>query len=209
MGVCTVQKRLYRSQRDHIIAGIASGLGDYFDVDPTIIRLVMVLLVFPGGAGLFLYLVGWVIIPPEPGQNEVPTTMFARSEALRRKVLRGAKHVEARLQKHKDADDAESVVDNATEDPGQDVSSSVTQSENTDAITHSEEFDEELAVGGPPDTSEEDERARRQRLGGILLIGVGFLFVLRNLFPWFSLGDLFPVFIIGLGVVLILRGLSE
>lgn len=200
-----VQKRLYRSQRDHIIAGIASGLGEYFDVDPTIIRLIMVLLVFPGGAGLFLYLVGWVIIPPEPGQNEEPTTMFAKSEALRRKVLRGAKQVEARLQKHKEVDDAEPRADDTAEGP------TARESDLTEQRADEQEDidDEELAVGGPPDTTEEDERARRQRLGGVLLIGIGLLYVLRNLFPWFSLGDLFPVFIIGLGVVLILRGLSE
>jgi phage shock protein C len=209
-----VQKRLFRSRRDHIIAGIAGGLGEYFDVDPTIVRLVMLLLVFPGGAGFLLYIIGWVIIPPEPGHDVEPTTMFAKSEALRRRVLHGAKQVEARLQGKKDDDSSESPPVEGeptapTEDSIVEDSTVVDPTHKIDEIVDPQDDSDEEAVGGPPDTSEEDERARRQRFGGFVLIGVGFLFVLRNVFPWISFGDMWPVFIIGLGVLLILRGLSE
>jgi phage shock protein PspC (stress-responsive transcriptional regulator) len=60
-------KRLYRSRKDRMIAGVAGGLAEYFDVDPTIIRLVWALLLIPGGLpGLLPYIVCWIIIPEEP-----------------------------------------------------------------------------------------------------------------------------------------------
>jgi len=53
-----------------MIAGVCGGLGDYFNVDPTIIRVIAVLLLLPGGfPGLVPYLVLWVIIPQSPEQK--------------------------------------------------------------------------------------------------------------------------------------------
>ena len=61
-------KKLYRSRTDRKIAGICGGLGEYFDVDPTIFRLCAV--VFGLGTGIlpFLigYIIGWFIIPERP-----------------------------------------------------------------------------------------------------------------------------------------------
>ena len=58
-------KRLYRSQSNRLIGGICGGLGDYFDVDPVLVRLVWLILILFGGIGLLLYLVGWLIIPED------------------------------------------------------------------------------------------------------------------------------------------------
>ena len=49
-----------------MIAGVCAGLGDYFELDPTLIRLGAVLMVVLAGAGILAYIVGWIIIPPEP-----------------------------------------------------------------------------------------------------------------------------------------------
>ncbi len=59
-------KRLYRSRGEKIIGGVCMGLARYFDVDVTLVRLVWVLTVIFGGAGLLAYLIAWVIIPEEP-----------------------------------------------------------------------------------------------------------------------------------------------
>ncbi len=56
--------RLYRNKEEGKIAGICAGLGDYFEIDPVIIRLVFLLALFLGG-GLIVYLIAWVIIPEE------------------------------------------------------------------------------------------------------------------------------------------------
>ena len=55
-------KKLYRSKTDCKIAGICSGIGDYFEIDPVIIRLIFLLALFLG-PGLIVYIIGWIIIP--------------------------------------------------------------------------------------------------------------------------------------------------
>jgi phage shock protein C len=61
-----MEKKLYRSRTNSMIAGICGGLGEYLSVDPTILRVVAVLLIFADGIGLLAYLVGWIIIPRHP-----------------------------------------------------------------------------------------------------------------------------------------------
>jgi len=56
-------KRLFRNNHDKQIAGICSGLGDYFDKDPIIFRIIFLASIFTGGLGVLAYLVGWCIIP--------------------------------------------------------------------------------------------------------------------------------------------------
>ena len=60
--------RLYRSKRDVMTCGVCGGIAEYFDIDPTIVRLVAVVLVFGWGSGLIAYLVGAIIIPKNPYQ---------------------------------------------------------------------------------------------------------------------------------------------
>lgn len=59
-------RRLYRSDRDRILGGVAGGIAEYFDVDPTLVRLVWVLLGLAGGSGILAYIIAWIIIPEEP-----------------------------------------------------------------------------------------------------------------------------------------------
>jgi len=62
-------KRLYRSRESKILAGVCAGLGDYFNIDPVIIRLLWVILTIAGGAGVLIYIIAWIIIPEEPVSN--------------------------------------------------------------------------------------------------------------------------------------------
>lgn len=64
-----MMKRLYRNKSDVMIAGVCSGMAKYFDVDPTAIRLAFVLLLFVGFGGLWIYLVLWIIMPLDPGEE--------------------------------------------------------------------------------------------------------------------------------------------
>ena len=57
-------KRLYRSKDNSVLCGVCGGIGDYLNVDPTIIRLLCLLLGFTG-SGLIAYIVAAVIIPEE------------------------------------------------------------------------------------------------------------------------------------------------
>jgi phage shock protein C len=61
---------LRRSKTDRVLFGVSGGLGRYLGIDPIIIRIAFVLLVFFGGSGLLLYLIGLVVIPEErPGEH--------------------------------------------------------------------------------------------------------------------------------------------
>jgi phage shock protein C len=79
-----MQRRIYRSRTNSMAAGICGGLGEYLNVDPTIIRVVAVLLIFAKGIGLLAYLVGWIIIPrrPEMEAEAVPPQRSERSQLL-------------------------------------------------------------------------------------------------------------------------------
>lgn len=59
-------RRLYRSSRDKMLAGVAAGMADYFEVDPTIVRILWVLSFFAGGVTLVLYVILALVIPVEP-----------------------------------------------------------------------------------------------------------------------------------------------
>ncbi len=59
-------KKLYRSRTNKIFAGVCGGIGEFFDVDPTLIRLLWVLItIFSMGLGIILYVVAWIITPLE------------------------------------------------------------------------------------------------------------------------------------------------
>ncbi len=62
----SVEKRLYRSRTEKTIAGVCGGLGEYFGIDPTFIRVIAVLLIFADGLGLIAYLIAWLVMPKQP-----------------------------------------------------------------------------------------------------------------------------------------------
>jgi phage shock protein C len=64
-------KRLYRSRDERMVAGVCGGIGEYFGVDPTVIRLLFALSVFFGfGAGLLVYLILMLVVPEEPQASD-------------------------------------------------------------------------------------------------------------------------------------------
>ena len=59
-------KKFYRSRTDSKIAGVCGGLGSYFDIDSTWVRLLFVLFFILGGSALLIYIILWVIAPLAP-----------------------------------------------------------------------------------------------------------------------------------------------
>ncbi len=59
-------KKLYRSRRDKLIAGVCGGLANYFEMDPTWVRIIFLLFFFMGGSAMLVYLVMWLVVPIEP-----------------------------------------------------------------------------------------------------------------------------------------------
>jgi len=127
--------RIYRSSTNKVIAGVCGGLGEYFDIDPTLIRLIAVVAALAGaGMPILIYLLGWIIMPQRfPGDPEV----------------------------------------------------------------------ENVAQMQP--TSRTSDSNLRTYLPGLILVGLGVIFLMREYFYWFSFGDVWPLLLVGIGLYLILR----
>ena len=59
-------KRLYRSRTDRRIWGVCGGLAKYFDIDPTIVRVIAIASLFVGTLGFWIYIIATIIVPLEP-----------------------------------------------------------------------------------------------------------------------------------------------
>jgi phage shock protein C len=59
-------RRLYRSRKNRKVAGVCGGLAEYLNTDPTVIRVLFIVLTVMGGAGGVIYLAMWLIVPEEP-----------------------------------------------------------------------------------------------------------------------------------------------
>ena len=59
-------KRLYRSSKDKMVAGVCGGLGEYFGIDPVLPRIIFVILLLPGGLpGFVPYVILWLLVPKD------------------------------------------------------------------------------------------------------------------------------------------------
>lgn len=64
-----MEKKLTRSRDQKVIAGVAGGLGKYLDIDPIILRIIMVIFTLFEGIGILVYIVMWIVIPEEAYEN--------------------------------------------------------------------------------------------------------------------------------------------
>jgi phage shock protein PspC (stress-responsive transcriptional regulator) len=62
-------KRLYRSGNDRILGGVCGGIGEYFGLDPVLVRLGWIIFSIIFGAGILAYLIAWIIIPRNPAHQ--------------------------------------------------------------------------------------------------------------------------------------------
>ncbi len=69
-----MEKRLHRSSRDRILGGVCAGLGEYFDIDPVLVRVVFVLLALAQGIGFLIYVILWIVMPKESEVGAPPET---------------------------------------------------------------------------------------------------------------------------------------
>ncbi len=142
--------RLYRSRKSRVIAGVAGGLAEYFDVDVALVRILWVLAIFVGGGGILAYLVAWIVIPDEEA------------------VVRGAPG-EKRAAAEKNAEAAESSSTSGD-------TAGLTQGEGLEGErTAVERIEKEYSL-----QEEELARARRRRNAGLLLVGLGLFFLARQ-----------------------------
>lgn len=59
----TMSKKIYKSQNDRMICGVCGGIAQYFNIDPTIVRLIFAFLGLSGGSGILFYIIAAIVIP--------------------------------------------------------------------------------------------------------------------------------------------------
>jgi phage shock protein PspC (stress-responsive transcriptional regulator) len=64
-------QRLRRPLHDRMVAGVAAAIADYLDVDVTLVRIVIAVLTIAGGAGVAVYIAGWLLIPEEGSDHSI------------------------------------------------------------------------------------------------------------------------------------------
>jgi phage shock protein PspC (stress-responsive transcriptional regulator) len=71
-----MERRLYRSRKNRVFAGVAGGLGEYFDIDPVFVRVIFVVATLAGASGLLAYIILWIVVPKErlPFETTASTT---------------------------------------------------------------------------------------------------------------------------------------
>lgn len=61
-----MKKHLYKSRSNRTLCGVCGGIGEYFDIDPTIIRILWIIFTFAGGSGILAYIICALIMSNEP-----------------------------------------------------------------------------------------------------------------------------------------------
>ncbi|MCL0095021.1 PspC domain-containing protein [Dehalococcoidia bacterium] len=154
-----MEKRLYRSRSDRVIWGGVWGLARHLNVDLTLVRLVMVLLVFANGLGILIYIIMAVIVPLEGSKTTEPKeTMRENGEEIKKTAGELGEEIRSTFgEEQAEAKDGEGIY-----------------------------------------------RWRRELIGTVLIVaGLAFLVENFNLF-WFDLIRLWPLLLVGAGLLFIL-----
>ncbi|HEX2185914.1 MAG TPA: PspC domain-containing protein [Chloroflexota bacterium] len=221
-------RRLTRSSRDRMWAGVAGGLGEYFDVDPVLVRLIWVAAaVFTGGLAIPVYILFWIIMPRDdqaprgaPGNwhawsQDFQTETRRIAEEARRLADDVAQQVQTgwRTDEPGRAKEEASVETPGSAEPARAARESAPDAEAGPATIKGSRSSESAAP--PPSWSawettpmvHHDRESGRQRVAGVILVGLGLLFLAHQLgllrpIPWHLV---WPLILVAAGVGLLLK----
>ena len=93
-------ERFYRSEKDRVIGGVCGGIAYFFSVDPSLIRLIFILVTIFGGSGILLYLILWIIIPSESSVTPISqSSMRENVDEIKEKAQKFAEDIKVSSQK--------------------------------------------------------------------------------------------------------------
>ncbi len=184
-----MKKKLYRSKKDKIIGGVCGGFGEYFDIDPIIFRIAWVAILFAGiFPGLIAYIIAWIIIQQNPSQT-------INSPEGERK------------------NDNACLPENL---PQQQTLENISTTTVTDDLKQPEQPSFQLL--SPQIQNETEEKkvvidnnkpvkgdAKSDLMTGVILVVIGILFLISNLFPYFNFYRFWPVILIIIGIIMLTR----
>ena len=184
-----MNEHLYRSRDDRVLAGVAGGLAEIWDADPSLIRIVWVLLAFlTGGLAVLVYVVMAVVVPEGDAIRDLPPAPSVDAAAAAPAA-------------------AASVAAEQPAVAGPAVAAAATPTQGTASDRRAARSAARRAR----------RAARRERRGessagiviGALLILVGGLFLVKEWLPAFDADLLWPLALVGLGVVILVVGFSR
>lgn len=138
---------LYRSSKDSMIGGVAGGLAEYFKIDPTLVRILFILMVLIGGGGILFYIILWIVLPTD-------------------------EHI---------------IFPNNNPNP--------MEEKNSQENNQKKQFN--------PDDNRYKKKDEGSLIAGLILIALGIIFLVIRYFPRIDFGDLWPVILIIVGIVLL------
>jgi phage shock protein PspC (stress-responsive transcriptional regulator) len=159
---------------DRMIAGVCGGLAKYFDIDPTIVRVLFVVSIFIGGGGILAYIILWIVVPEE------------------QLIFQSAAQDSQNYQSDSNSEESSSKTN-------QDSSKSDAGSFNAGINQKVNEATNEI------NKIIDEAKSNKKIFGGTILILLGILFLLDNLFPYFDFGDYWPVILIVIGAGIIIK----
>lgn len=177
-------KRLYKSKDGRILGGVIAGLGEYLNVDPVLLRLILVIGVFvTDGWLLVAYFAAWVIVPEKPERADADSSSGSGSTELGERIR-------------------QSVQEMA--DGGARLAREVTAGLRGSMTESAQSTDRSQTTGGE---SKESGWSNGTRILGILLVAGGVIALLNRMFYHvFRAHLLLPISLVVLGVALIVSG---
>jgi phage shock protein C len=176
-------RRLYRSEREHMLGGVAGGIAEYFDLDPSLVRVAWaVLIIASGGIFLLVYIVMWFVVPEAPpGYAASPAWSYPP-------------RTDAGGGMPPPPPAAEAPADAAAA-PGAGAAASVPPPA------------QPSYAAGDWAARRAERRRHRSGEGGVLvgavLILIGAWFLVQNYLPWLRISQLWPVALILIGLLLL------
>ena len=154
-----------------MIGGVSGGIAKYFDIDPTIVRVLFVVSIFLGGGGILAYIILWVVVPEEP-------------------IITNPSDEES--------------IPNTNTDP------SASDSDEQGSSTFNSEVNKKVNEATNEINKIVNEARRNKKVfGGVILIFLGTLFLLDNIFPRFEFSNYWPLIFIVIGVTLIIKATNK
>lgn len=185
-----MNKQIFRNEHDKVIAGVSSGVAEYMEVDVTIIRLLFVLsTIFLVGTGILVYIVMWIVVP---AKND-PAARFSKFNDFYKGQQNNPFNPANPFAQ------PQGPAENINTNPGY-----------TTGWTSSTVNETPFSAASKPDNlkafPKNNETGRT--VGGLFLLVIGLYFLLNefNIIPfWFSLGKLWPLVFVAIGLSFILK----
>jgi phage shock protein C len=221
-----MDKRLYRSRSDRMISGVCGGIADYFGIDPTIVRLATVALLFvTSGAVILIYIVMAIVVPEQPAEGEPDSPRAMTSEEISagargfgrdvqtaaNKIVGGTAGGAAAASGAGPTEAAATATDDA--DASADVAESPVSSREPAAAPGPDAPSPETPAPSAPATSGRRSTTTGALLIGVLLIAFGLLVFVQRAVGVDFMSVVWRLFVPGviilLGVLILLRALRK